>query len=64
VSDVRPARQHSLEPLPVTRRLQVRILGVTLFAIVLVGLIILIPTTLHYRNELRREFYDRAHAAG
>lgn len=56
--------QHSLEPLPVTRRLQVRILGVTLFAIVLIELIILVPTTFHYRNELRSEFYDRAHAAG
>ena len=50
-------------PLPPTRRLLVRIVAVMVVAIVAIEGVILIPTTLHDREEMRRRFFAEAEAA-
>ncbi len=50
-------------PLPPHRRLLVRIVAVMVVAIVAIEGVILIPTTLHDRDEMRRNFFAEAEAA-
>lgn len=50
-------------PLPPTRRLLVRIIAVMVVVIVAIEGVILIPTTLHDRDEMRRRFFAEAEAA-
>ncbi len=50
-------------PLPPHRRLLVRIVAVMVVAIVAIEGVILIPTTLHDRAEMRRRFFAEAEAA-